>query len=128
VLVDELSSQIRSAKAATMIDAEHLALDVIRQEGRPSTNYMGHDHTLDHMKEAMHYSDFTGRTAKSYEDWYELAHEKVQTILRNGREQAAADPDLATRTAAVAARLLEDDRTWRDGRDGWWRGYVADLA
>lgn len=128
VLVDELSNQIRSAGAAAVIDAEHLALDVIRQEGRPATNYMSHDHTLDHMKEAMYYSDFTGRTATSYEDWYDLAHEKVRTILRNGREQAAADSDLVVRAKAVAARMMEDDRTWREGGDGWWRGYVRDFA
>ncbi len=128
VLVDELASQVKSAKAATAINAETLALEVIRQEGRPSTNYMGHDHTLDHMKEAMHYSDFTGRSTKSYEDWYELAHQKVQSILANGRDQAAADPELATRAKAVAARLHEDDETWRKGHDGWWREYVRDLA
>jgi trimethylamine--corrinoid protein Co-methyltransferase len=128
VLVEELANQVKSAKAATAIDAEHLALDVIRQEGRPSTNYMGHDHTLDNMKEAMYYSDYTGRTAKSYEDWYDLAHQKVQTILRNGREQATADPSLATRAAAVAARMQEDDRTWRAGQEGWWRAYTQDLV
>lgn len=128
VLVEELANQVKSAKAATAIDAEHLAMDVIRQEGRPSTNYMGHDHTLDNMKEAMYYSDYTGRTAKSYEDWYDIAHQKVQTILRTGCEQAAADPTLATRTAAVAARLQEDDRTWRAGQDGWWRAYTRDLV
>ncbi|MCX6877099.1 MAG: trimethylamine methyltransferase family protein [Verrucomicrobia bacterium] len=128
VLVDELTHQIRRAKAATAIDAEHLALEVIRQEGRPATNYMGHDHTLEHMKEAMYYSDFTGRTAKSYEDWYELAHQKVQAILRDGREQAAADPSIAARGSSVAARLLEDEHTWREGQDGWWRGYVRDLT
>ena len=128
VLVDELTSQIRSAKAATVVDTERLALDVVRQEGRPSTNYLGHDHTVDHMKEAMYYSDFTGRTPKSYEDWYELAHEKVQAILRRGRENAAADPAIAERAKAVAARLSEDDHTWREGQDGWWREYVQDLT
>jgi len=76
----------------------------------------------------MYYSDYTGRTAKSYEDWYDLAHQKVQTILRNGREQAAADPSLATRAAAVAARMQEDDRTWRAGQEGWWRAYTQDLV
>jgi len=128
VLVDELLSQIRSATAAATVDTEHLAIDVIRQEGRPGTNYLGHVHTLEHMKEAVYYSDFTGRTAKSYEDWYDLAHGKVQAILRRAREDAAADETLAQRTAAIEARLREDDRAWRDGHDGWWRFYVQDLV
>ncbi|MEI8374741.1 MAG: trimethylamine methyltransferase family protein [Planctomycetota bacterium] len=128
VLIDELVSQIRSATKAATVDADHLALDVIRQEGRPGTNYLGHDHTLEHMKEAMYYSDFTGRTVKSYEDWYDLAHEKVQKILRCGREDAAADKALPDRCAAVEARLREDDRTWRAGQDGWWKFYVQDLV
>ena len=128
VLIDELVSQIRGATQAAAVDAEHLALDVIRQEGRPGTNFLGHDHTLAHMKEAMYYSDFTGRTAKSYEDWYDLAHEKVQKILRSGRDDVAADRTVPRRCAAVEARLKEDDRAWRDGQDGWWKFYVQDLV
>jgi hypothetical protein len=128
VLVDELVGQIRGATAAATVDADHLALDVIRQEGRPGTNYLGHDHTLEHMKEAMHYSEFTGRTAKSYEDWYDLAHQKVQKILQGGREGVSADKTVAERRAAVEARLKENDCTWRDGQDGWWRFYVQDLV
>jgi len=127
VLVDELVSQVRGAKAAAAVDAEHLAMDVIAQEGRPDTNYMVHEHTLEHMKEAVYYSDFTGRTARSYEDWYDLAHQKAQTILRAAREDVAADTTIAHRVAAVEARLRADDRTWRDARDGWWRPYVKDL-
>lgn len=127
VLVDELAGQIQSAKAATAIDTERLALDVIRQEGRPGCDYLGHDHTVDHMKEAMYYSDFTGRTAKSYEDWYDLAHEKVQAILRRGREAASNDKTIGERADAVAARLNEDDQSWREGREDWWRFYVQDL-
>ena len=127
VLVDELVSQIRRATAVA-IDTEHLALDVIRQEGRPGTNYMGHGHTLDCMREAVYYSDFTGRTAKSYEDWYDLAHEKVQEILCGARGDASADRTVIERCAAVEARLKEDDRAWRDGQEDWWRFYVQDLV
>ncbi|GAF98297.1 unnamed protein product, partial [marine sediment metagenome] len=128
VLVDELVSQIRCATAAAAVDSEHLAMDVIRQEGRPGNNYMGHGHTLEHMKEAVYYSDYTGRTAKSYEDWYDLAHQKVQEILRRVQEDVSADRIVIERCAAVEARLNEDDRTWRDGQEDWWRFYVQDLV
>jgi len=127
VLVDELVSQIRSSTAAAAVDTEHLAMDVIRQEGRPETNYLGHAHTLDRMKEAMYYSDFTGRTEKSHEDWYDLAHQKVQEILRGAQKDVSADRTVIERCDAVEARLKEDDRAWRDGQDGWWQFYVQDL-
>lgn len=127
VLVDELVAQIRSAMAAGAVDDEHLALDSIRRQGHPAGNYLGLDHTLDHMKEAMRYSDFTGRVAKSHEEWYELAHRKVEAILKEAEEVAAADRATQERLAAVEARLREDDHAWREGRDGWWRSYVRDL-
>jgi len=128
VLVDELVSHIRRSTVAAAVDTEHLAMDVIRQAGHPGTNYLGHGHTLDRMKEAVYCSDFTGRTAKSYEDWYDLAHQKVREILQGTQEDASADDAVAKRYAAVEARLREDDRAWRDGRDGWWRFYVQDLT
>ena len=125
VLVDELVSQFRGAAAAATVDTEHLAFDVIQKEGRPGGNFMAHEHTVTHMKEAMRYSDFTGRTPQSYDDWYATAHRKVRDIL--DEEPAAEDARaIGERLAAVAARLREDDHTWREGRDGWWQGYVAD--
>ncbi len=126
VLVDEWVSQLNGAAAGAMVDSEHLALEVIREQGRPAGNFMAHEHTVAHMKEAVHYSDFTGRTAQSYEDWYETAHQKVRALL----DKAPCTEDtlaIKERLAAVAARLQEDDRTWRKGADGWWQGYICGL-
>lgn len=129
VLVDELVSQIRGAMRAARTDAEHLARDVIAQEGRPGTHYMDHPHTVDHMRQAVYYSDFTGRTARSYEDWYDLAHQKVEARLRCGPDQASQEDKMAAqRLAAVEARLKENDHEWRTGRDNWWMHYVQDFA
>lgn len=128
VLVDELVSQISSASAAGIVDASHLARDVIMEEGRPSTRYMSHEHTLEHMKEAMYYSEFTGRMGESYRDWYELARRKVSQILSNAGEDTAGDKSLLQKYEAVGARLREDDNTWRAGKEGWWQFYVQDLA
>lgn len=127
VLVDELVSQIRSSVRAATVDPEHLAADVIREEARPGTNYLGHPETLERMKDAVHYSEFTGRTEQSYGDWYELAHQRVQATLQAGRDDAAANGMYAGKVSAVEARLKEDDRTWREGKDGWWLKYVRDL-
>jgi len=128
VLVDELVSQIISASAAGIVDANHLAKEVIREEGRPSTRYMSHEHTLEYMKEAMYYSEFTGRMEESYRDWYDLAHQKVRGILRSVEDDVVGDKNLVQRYEAVGARLKENDHAWREGRDGWWQFYVQDLV
>jgi len=126
VLVDEMVSQIRSGMKIGNMDAAHLALDVIRQEGHPNTNYISHDHTMEHMKDSVYYSDFTGRVPKSYDDWYATAHEKVATILK--RDYPAEDmKTISSKLKAVEARMKEDDKTWRKGDDGWWKTYVRDL-
>jgi len=126
VLVDEMVSQIRSGMKLGLTDAAHLALDVIMQEGHPNTNYISHDHTMEHMKESVHYSDFSGRAPLSHEDWYATAHKKVKTILQ--REYPEEDNRVvAERLKAVEARLKEDDKTWRTGADDWWHPYVRDL-
>jgi hypothetical protein len=80
------------------------------------------------MKEAVYYSEFTGRTARSHEDWYDLAHEEVAAILRCEPGDAGEEKEIAERLAALETRFRQDDRTWRAGQDGWWRSYVRDLA
>jgi trimethylamine--corrinoid protein Co-methyltransferase len=128
VLMDELVNQISSASAAGIVDAAHLARDVILEEGRPSTRYMSHEHTLEHMKEAMYYSEFTGRMEESYRDWYELAHQKTRQILSSSGEDTAGDKSLLQKYEAVGARFREDDNSWREGKEGWWQFYVKDLG
>jgi trimethylamine--corrinoid protein Co-methyltransferase len=126
VLVDEMVSQIRSGMKIGNMDSDHTALDVIHQEGRPGTQYMSHSHTTEHMKEVVHYSDFTGRVAKSYNDWYATAHEKVEAILK--REYSAENKKMVEeKLLAVEARLRENDTTWRSAADDWWHFYVQDL-
>jgi len=127
VLVDELVNQISSAAAASIVDTEHLARDVILEEGRPSTRYMSHEHTLEHMKEAMYYSEFTGRMEESYRDWYELAHQKVRKVLDSAGKDDTGNKTLMEKYEAVRARLREDDQTWREGKEGWWQFYIQDL-
>ena len=104
-----------------------LALDVIKQHGHPSPDFLGSEHTLQHMKEDVYYSDYTGRTHRSYQEWYEKAHSRVTGIL--DRQAAASDPDPAIeeRLAAVEARLREDNLSGRSGRGDWWEFYVQDL-
>jgi len=78
------------------------------------------------MKESVHYSDFSGRTPQSHEDWYATANKKVKTILQ--REYPEEDNRVvAERLKAVEAQLKADDRTWRSGGEDWWQTYVQNL-
>lgn len=134
VLLNELISQFKSGLGATITDDKHMARDLLLAEAHPSPNYLSSSHTFENMKEAVYYSDFTGRIPKSYEDWYELAHEKVKEMLERKVTDEKEDKVIAERLVAVEARLREDSQSWRKGcntpyqEDDWWRFYLQDLG
>lgn len=128
VLLDELIGQFRSGLGGTSTDDKHMARDVLLAEAHPNPNYIGNEHTFEFMKEAVYYSDFTGRTEKSYEDWYELAHQKVKDFLKRKVTDEKEDKVIAERLVAVEARLREDSESWRTGKDDWWRPYIQDFV
>ena len=127
VLMDELIGQIKSVTHGIDTDASGLALEVIKEHGHPSPDFLGSDHTLQHMKQDIYYSNYTGRTTRSYEEWYEKAHARVTQILDRQPADDHLEPALEERLAAVEARLREDNESWRSGRSDWWRFYVQDL-
>ena len=126
LIADEIAGQLANANSAIQTDAESLAVDVIAEHGHVSPGFVYCEHTLKHMKRDVYYSDFVGRVAGSYEDWYEIAHRKVKTIL-SGRDRPIEDAAALKRLAAVEARLAEDDQLWRAKKDDWWRFYVQDF-
>jgi len=125
VLVNEFVNQYKQLHINT--DKEHIARDVIQENAPPDHNFLSSGHTLEFMKEAVYYSDFTGRSGRSYEDWYDIAHEKVKEILAPRHEDDQEARTLAGRLAAVEARVNEDDVTWREGKDYWWESYIQDI-
>lgn len=127
VLVDEMVSEIQCGENASQISPENLAKEIIYKEGHPNPNYIGHPHTLEHMKEVVYYSDFTGRVPNSYKDWYTMAHEKVQAVLSRDSAEAEQEKMIQDRFQAAKARMQEDDTRWRDGKDDWWKFYIQDL-
>jgi trimethylamine:corrinoid methyltransferase-like protein len=118
---------LKSVTHGINTDPSDLALDVINEHGHPSPGFLTSDHTLKHMKQDVYYSDYTGRTQKSYEDWYEKAHTRVKKVLDRQPADYHLDPMIRERLAAVEARLNEDNVSWRTGEEGWWRFYVQDL-
>ena len=126
-LMDEMINQIKSITGGIKMDAESLALDVIQGQGAPPFDYLGCDHTAKFMTRDVYYSDFCGRIEKSYEPWYDKAHNRVKEILNREKTDAPIDKEIMERFAAVKARLKEDNETWRTGRGDWWRSYVQDF-
>jgi trimethylamine--corrinoid protein Co-methyltransferase len=127
VLMDELIGQIKSVTHGIDTSGNGLALDVIKEHGHPAPDFLGSEHTLQHMKEDVYYSDYTGRTTRSYQEWYQKAHARVAQILDRQPAADGPDPAVEERLAAVEARLREDNQSWRSGRSDWWDFYVQDL-
>lgn len=127
VLMDELIGQIKSVAGGIKMDEVSQALDVIKEHGHPSPGFLTSDHTLKYMKHDIYYSDYTGRTAKSYEEWYEKAHTRVKQVLDRQPADDYMEPAVKERLAAVEARLHEDNVTWRTGEGDWWHCYAQDL-
>jgi len=128
IVTDELAGQLLSVNNPIRTDADSLAVDVIAECSRQAGgSFAFNEHTLRHMKRDVYYSDFTGRVAASYEDWYDKAHARVKDILAR-RDDEIADPAVAERLKAVEARLADDADTWRSDADDWWRFYVQDIG
>ena len=127
VLMDELIGQIGSVTRGISTEGSGLALDVLKEHGHPSPDFLGSDHTLEHMKRDIYYSDYTGRTNRSYEDWYEKAHARVGQVLDRQPDDERLEPAIEERLAAVEARLREDNESWRRAQGEWWRFYIQDL-
>lgn len=108
-------------------DEAHIALQEIKEQTPPNYNYLVTDHTLEFMKEAVHYSDFSGRAEEPDRNWYDLAHDKVKEILDSSHDNSEREKLVAYRVAAVEARLKEDDLSWREGKDGWGDFYLQDI-
>jgi trimethylamine--corrinoid protein Co-methyltransferase len=127
VLLDELIGQVKSATKGIGTGEGALALDVIKRHGHPSPDFLTDDHTLENMKEDVYYSDYTGRTKRSYEDWYAKAHTRVTEILDRQPSDEDLPPEIEERLSALEARLREDNQTWRGGEGPWWSSYIQDL-
>lgn len=124
VMVDEMMNQLKSAQSPDMgcLDDDILA---ISQEGRPGTRFICSEHTREHMKQSVYYSNYTGRVPSSYENWYSNAHEKVKNILM--RKDERLNRMIDERFRAVEARLRQEPATWRIGSGEWWRFYGQDI-
>ncbi|MCK5120267.1 MAG: trimethylamine methyltransferase family protein, partial [Candidatus Latescibacteria bacterium] len=91
VLDDEMLTMVHRFLNGFRADAEHLALDVIREVGF-SGDFLSHDHTLDHYREELSTSDLANRNRRG--SWEreggrtieQRAEEKVKKLLSVEKE------------------------------------------
>ena len=91
VLDDEMLTMVHRFLNGFRADAEHLALDVIREVGF-SGDFLSHDHTLDHYREELSTSDLANRNRRG--SWEreggrtieQRAEEKVKRLLSVEKE------------------------------------------
>ena len=127
VMVDELISQVRSIAGGIATDADGLALDVIAQVGRENGNYLACDHTMQHMKRDVYYSEFNGRIKESFEDSYDKAHRRITEIFKRRETSAHVDKEILARLASVEKCLQKDNETWRSDKKDWFKQYIKGL-
>ena len=106
---------LRAATAGVVVDDETLALDVIEELG-PTGNYLTHDHTLKHFKEAYYskladkrpYSQWVDRGATTMEH---RAAEQVEEML------ASHEPEpLPAEVQRDVKKIVEREQAWIDSR------------
>lgn len=108
---NELIAWIRAATSPVPVNESTLALEVIEQLG-PTGNYLAHDHTYKHFKDA-HYSELADK--RQYESWVERgattmeerAGAKVDRILKT-HEPEPLPEDISAALREIVER--EKDR------------------
>lgn len=94
VLTNEILDMLKVIRHGITVDAETLALDVIKQVG-PGGHYLAHEHTYKHFKDIW-YSEFLDRTMrKKVPTVNEKINLKTKEIIENHRSQPLPADKLA---------------------------------
>jgi trimethylamine--corrinoid protein Co-methyltransferase len=129
VMLNEVFHHIRRYMKGISLDGTNMALDLIREQGHPGSNFIGHKHTFENMKKEIYLSDFIGRIPAASEDWYAKAHSKVKTIMtKENLEAFKWDKSIQEKIETLEQRIREDNETWKSDRPDWWEKYVKDFA
>jgi trimethylamine--corrinoid protein Co-methyltransferase len=115
VMANEFIGFIRAATAAVEVSDETLALDVVAELG-PTGDYLGHPHTLRHVREPFYsdmmdkggYAQWEKKGKRSLED---LAAEKIDRIL----ETHTVEAPLSESVQAAIKEIVEREQVWRTG-------------
>jgi trimethylamine---corrinoid protein Co-methyltransferase len=115
VIANETLGFLRAATAGVAVDDESLALDVVEELG-PTGDYLSHDHTLKHFREAFYSKLFDKRP---YSQWHDQgattmegrATERVDEILESHQPEPLP-ADVQRDLKQIVARAQE----WSDSR------------
>ncbi len=112
---DEIAGIARRVQRGLEVSEETLAYDVVAELGNKA-DYLGHDHTLRHYRDEVHYGDLVWTNRR--EPWEQAgaktmlqrAQERVEDILS---EPAACllPEDVQTELLAIQTRWMEQQRT-----------------
>jgi trimethylamine--corrinoid protein Co-methyltransferase len=116
VMADEFIGFIRAATRGVEVSDETLALDVVAELG-PSGDYLGHPHTMRHVREPFYadlmdkgvYAQWEKKGERSMED---LAAEKIDRIL----ETHTVKEPLSEGVQATIKEIVKREQAWSDGR------------
>jgi trimethylamine--corrinoid protein Co-methyltransferase len=92
VICDDVLGNVLRIIKGTEVSDETLAVDVIREVG-PEGNFLGHKHTLKHIRDELHLPSIFDRnpeaawTKAGSKPLYQVAKEKAQKILREHRPE-----------------------------------------
>ncbi len=106
VMDNEFVSMIKRVLKGIPINADTLAVDVLQEVG-PFKDFLSHEHTLKHMRNAQTYPELIDRRIR--EDWefdgslgiYERSWTKARQILETHKPEPLPDDVLATLRAIV---------------------------
>jgi trimethylamine--corrinoid protein Co-methyltransferase len=116
VMANDFIGFIRAATRGVEVNDETLALDVVAELG-PTGNYLGHPHTLRHLREPFYaelmdkggYAQWEKRGQKSMQD---LAADKIDHILASHRVKEPLSEDVQS----AVKEIVERQQAWSDGK------------
>ena len=107
VIDDDIIKRTKRILEGTSYDAERMALDLIKEIG-PGGQYLGHQHTLDHMRQELCLSDLTSKG--TYENWLKQGGLSLEKTARQKAIELLASSEPVYLEQAVVQemeRILE---------------------
>ena len=108
-MADEMIGHIKRVHSGITVSSEHLALELIQEKG-PGGNFLDAPHTVKHLRDEIHITDFFDR--QTYQAWEEAgrqtikdrAREKTLWILENHQPEPL-QKEIADKIASIVAGL-----------------------
>jgi len=114
-IANDLLGFLRAATAGVVVNDETLALDVVEELG-PTGNYLAHDHTLKHFREA-YYSKLADK--RPYSQWVERGATTMEERAAKQVEEILASHEPEPLPADIQRdlkKIVQREQAWIDGQ------------